>query len=200
MNMTLPGVEKRLQDRYEKLVAEHAGHAHPVASGPRVLPGESSTHAAAMAAWRFYQNPRTSFTRLARPLLDAAADSAAARCADFALVPIDWSKLDYKAHPSKADRTQIGNADEIGYKLLSALLLSDQDGQPLAPLCAQLQTAEGLLSSRFDRPRPVRSALDELAPVMDFVQGLPLGNKRPVFIIDAEADSVGHYRKWDKRG
>ena len=57
--MTLPGVEKRLQDRYEKLVAEHAGHAHPVASGPRVLPGESSTHAAAMSAWRFYQNPRT---------------------------------------------------------------------------------------------------------------------------------------------
>src|SRR5262249_29046845 len=52
---------------------------------------------------------------------------------------------------------------------------------------------------RFDRPRPVRSALDELAPVMDFVCGLPLG-KRPVFIIDAEADSVDHYRQWDKRG
>ena len=156
--MTLPGVEKRLQDRYEKLVAEHAGHAHPVASGPRVLPGESSTHAAAMAAWRFYQNPRARFTRLAQPLLDAAADSAATRCAQFALVPTDWSKLDYKHHPSKADRAQIGNSDELGYKLLSALLLSDQDGQPLAPLCAQLQTAEGLLSSRFDRPRPIRSA------------------------------------------
>lgn len=199
MNFTIPGVEKRLQDRYQQLVEEHAGHAHPVASGPRILPDESSTHAAAMAAWRFYLNPRTTFTRLAQPLLDAAADSASRHCQEFALVPLDWSKLDYKDHASKTDRTQIGNRDEIGYKLLSALLLSDQDGQPLAPLCTQLQTAEGLLSSRFNRPRPILAALDELAPLMAFVQQLPLG-KRPVFLIDAEADSVDHYRKWDKRG
>jgi hypothetical protein len=198
MTYTLPEVEKRLQDRYEKLVAEHAGHAHPVASGPRVLPGESSAHAAAMAAWRFYQNPRASFTRLAQPLLDAARDSAATRCRGFSLVPVDWSKLDYKAHPSKADRTQIGNSDEIGYKLLSALLLSDRDGQPLAPLCAQIETAEGLLSSRLDRPRPAGSAVDDLAAVMGFVCGL--GLPRPVFVIDAQADSVDHYRRWHRRG
>lgn len=198
--MTLPGVEKRLQDRYEKLVAEHAGHAHPVASGPRVLPGsESSSHAAAMAAWRFYQNPRTSFTRLARPLLDAARDAAAAHCRRFALVPMDWSKLDYKAHPSKADRTQIGNADELGYKLLTALLLSDTDGLPLAPVCAQLETAEGLLSSRRDRVRRAGSPVDDLAPVMGFVCALGLG-VAPVFVIDAQADSVDHFRRWDRRG
>jgi Transposase DDE domain len=201
MTYTIPEVEKRLQDRYEKLVAEHSGHAHPTASGPRVLPGssESSSHAAAMAAWRFFLNPRTTFTRLAQPLLDAARDSAATRCSDFALVPVDWSRLDYKAHPSKTDRAQIGNSQQIGYKLLSALLVSDTDGQPLAPLCAQLHTAEGLLSSRFDRPRAIRSALDELAAVMAFVSGLDLG-KRAVFVIDAEADSVDHYRKWDERG
>jgi hypothetical protein len=199
MNVTIPGVEKRLQDRYEKLVQEHAGHAHPVASGPRILPDESSTHAAAMAAWRFYLNPRTTFTRLAEPLLQAATDAVTQHCQEFALVPMDWSKLDYKDHASKTDRTQIGNSDEIGYKLLSALLLGDQDGQPLAPLCLQVQTAAGLLSSRFDRPRPVRSALDELAPVMDFVQQ-QRWCKRPVFIIDAEADSVDHYRQWGKRG
>jgi hypothetical protein len=34
---------------------------------------------------------------------------------------------------------------------------------------------------------------------MDFVKDQPLG-KRPVFIIDAEADSVHHYRQWHKRG
>jgi Transposase DDE domain len=199
MKLTIPGVEKRLQDRYEQLVQEHTGHAHPGASGLRHVPNQTTPQASAMAAWRFYLNPRTTFKRLAQPLLDAAADSAASHCQEFALVPIDWSKLDYRDHPSKTDRTQIGHKDEIGYKLLSALLVSDKDGQPLAPLCAQLQTAEGLLSSRLDRVRPMLSALDELAPVMGFVQGLPLG-KRPVFIIDAEADSVGHYRKWDKRG
>jgi hypothetical protein len=152
-----------------------------------------------MAAWRFYLNPRTTFSRLAQPLLDAARDSALSRCCDFALVPLDWSRLPYKHHSSKADRTQIGNSQDVGYKLLTALLVSDQDGQPLAPLCAQLETAEGLLSSRFDRPRAVRSALDELAAVMAFVGGLGLG-KRAVFVIDAEADSVDHYRQWDKRG
>src|SRR3954464_15647512 len=109
MNLTIPGVEKRLQVRYEKLVEEHAGHAHPVASGPRILPDESSTHAAAMATWRFYLNPRTTSPRLVQPLLDAAADSAKQHCQQFALVPLDWSKLDYKDHPSKTDRTQIGN-------------------------------------------------------------------------------------------
>jgi hypothetical protein len=199
MNVTLPGVEKRLQDRYQQLVRAHCGRAQPLAAGPRFLPAPSSTHAAAMAAWRFYLNPRTTFTRLAQPLLDAAADSATRHCQDFALVPIDWSVLDYRDHPSKADRTQTGNSQALGYKLLSALLVSDRDGQPLAPLCEQLQTAEGLLSSRFDRPRPLRSALDELTPLLNFVQGLPLG-RRPVFLIDAEADSVDHYRRWHRRG
>src|SRR5262249_38739734 len=44
-----------------------------------------------------------------------------------------------------------------------------------------------------------RSALDELTPLLHFVQRLPLG-KRPVFLIDAEADSVNHYRQWHRRG
>jgi hypothetical protein len=199
MNMTIPGVEKRLQDRYQQLVEEHTGHAHRSAAGPRILPDESSSHAAAMAAWRFYLNPRTSFTRLAQPLLDAAASAAQTHCSDFALAPLDWCKLDYSEHASKADRFQTGNSHELGYKLLSALLVSDRDGVPLAPLVAQLQTAEGLLSSRFDRPRRALSVLDELAPVMDFVKRQPLG-KRAVFIIDAESDSVHHYRSWQRRG
>src|SRR5271165_3078029 len=101
MNATIPGVEKRLQDRYQQLVREHCGHAQPLAAGPRILPAPTSPQAAAMAAWRFYLNPRTTFTRLAQPLLDAAADAARRHCQDFALVPLDW-------------------------KLLSALLVSDR--------------------------------------------------------------------------
>src|SRR5919199_3497679 len=198
MNLIIPDVEKRLQERYQQLVQEHLGQAHPGASGPRLLPDEPSAKAAAQAAWRFYANPRTTFSRLAQPLLEAGCDAAARHCQDFALVPLDWSWLAYNHHPSKADRIA-GPNGVLGYKLLSALLLCDRDGQPLAPLAAQLQTARGLLSSRFDRPRPPRSALDELAPVMGFVNGLPLG-KRPVFIIDAEADSVFHFRLWQRRG
>jgi len=152
-----------------------------------------------MAAWRFFHNPRVPPRRLAQPLLQAAAEAAARHCQHFALVPLDWSKLDYSNHPSKTDRLVLGCRTELGYKLLSALLLSDHDGQPLAPLCQQLETAQGLLSSRFDRLRRPRSPLDELAPVMDFVAGLPLG-KPAVFFIDAEADSVYHLRLWQRRG
>jgi hypothetical protein len=198
MNLTIPAVEKRLQDRYQRLVQEHTGHAHAVATGPRLLPDEPSTHAAAMAAWRFYLNPRTTFSRLAQPLLEAARQGAVQHCRQFALVPLDWTKLNYLAHPSKTDRAPLGHRLEVGYKLLSALLLSDADGKPLAPVCAQLLTAEGLLSSRFDRPRQPLSVLDELAPVMKFVDSLGLG-RRPVFVIDAEADSVYHYRRWCRR-
>lgn len=197
MNPIIPDVEKRLQDRYQQLVQEHSGHAHTDASGPRLLPDESSAKAGAMAAWRFYANRRTTFTRLAAPLLAAAAEAATQHCQRFALVPLDWSWLDYRRHTSKDDRSA-GPGGVFGYKLCSALLLSDTDGLPLAPLCAQLQTARGLLSSRFDRCRRPGTALDELAPVLDFVSALPLG-KQPVFIIDAEADSVFHWRLWQRR-
>jgi hypothetical protein len=197
MHITIPDVEKRLQDRYRQLVQEHSGHAHPDASGPRLLPDEPSAKAGGMAAWRFYANRRTTFTRLAAPLLEAAADGAARHCGPFALTVLDWSWLNYRRHSAKADRLE-GPRGVLGYKLLSALLISDQDGLPLAPLCAQLQTARGLLSSRFDRYRRPGTALDELAPVLDFVADLPLG-KRPVFIIDAEADSIFHWRLWQRR-
>jgi hypothetical protein len=197
MNLSIPGVEKRLQERYAKLVEEHTGHAHSVATGPRILPDKNTVQAAAMAAWRFYNNPRTTFTRLAQPLVEAGCAAAEQHCRDFALVDLDWAWLDYRHHESKPDRI-VGPKGVLGYKLLSALLVSDQDGQPLAPLCEQMLTDEGLFSSRFDRRRPSGTALDELAPVMDFVQDLPLG-KRPVFIIDEEGDSVFHLRLWQRR-
>jgi hypothetical protein len=198
MNHTIPGVEKRLQDRYQHLVQEHLGHAHPGASGPRILPDEASAKAAAQAAWRFYSNPRTTFRRLAQPLLQAAADVAPRHCRDFALVAIDWSWLDYRHHHSKPDRLA-GPGGVYGYKLLSALLCSDTDGQPLAPLCQELLTARGQFSSRFDQRRQPPTALDGLEGVMGQVGSLPLA-KRPVFLIDAEADSVFHFRLWQRRG
>jgi hypothetical protein len=97
MNLTIPGIEKRLQSRYERLVQEHSGHAQPVASGPRILPSEASSEAAATAAWPFYSNPRTTFTRLAHPLIRVGC-SAATQCRDFALVDVDWSWLSYNRH------------------------------------------------------------------------------------------------------
>jgi hypothetical protein len=114
---------------------------------------------------------------------------------DFALVMGDWSHLDYSSHTDKPDRIQIGNKDEIGYELFSQLLVSDKDGQPLAPLCLRLQAAAGMYSSVHHAPGPVPSQLDALTADLDYVSRLGLA-KRPVFVFDAEVDSVYHYRRW----
>ena len=81
MDIHLPELDQRLQARYRRLVQEHTGHAHPVASGPRHLPGEHTNQAAAQAAWRFYRNRRTTLPRLAQPLLQAARQAAQGACA-----------------------------------------------------------------------------------------------------------------------
>lgn len=199
MDIHIPDLDQRLQARYRRLVQEHTGHAHPGASGARHLPGPHTLQAAAQAAWRFYRNPRTTPPRLAHPLLLAARQASHDACDAFALVPLDWSHLDYRHHTDKHDTIQIGQAEEIGYELFSALLVSDRDGLPLAPLALRLQSAAGVYSSWLEGPQPPLSQLDDLGPVVDYVRGLRLA-RRPVFLIDAEADSVYHLRQWQRQG
>jgi hypothetical protein len=193
--LQLSGVEKRLQERYEVMVQEQTGHAHPVAAGPRHLP-RHEVKAAVQAAWRFYKNQRTKTTILAQPLLRAARAAIDCGCDRYVLVVGDWSHLEYRTHTDKKDRIQIGQKEEIGYELFSQLAVSDKDGQPLAPLCLRLQAAAGVYSSEYDGARPPLSQLDELGPVMDYVAGLEL-SKVPVFIFDAEVDSIFHFRAWE---
>jgi hypothetical protein len=192
--LQLSGVEKRLQERYEQMVQEQTGHAHPVAAGPRHLPRDE-VKAAVQAAWRFYKNPRTKTDILAQPLLRAARAAVAAACERYVLVMGDWCHLDYRTHTDKLDRIQIGQKEEIGYELFSQLAVSDKDGQPLAPVCLRLQAAAGVYSTEYDGARPPQSQLDELGPVMEHTAGLQLGQE-PVFFFDAEVDSIFHFRSW----
>jgi hypothetical protein len=135
---------------------------------------------------------------LAQPLIDCARVAVAEHCQDFALVVHDWSLLHYTHHSRKQDRVPLSQGRDPGYELLSSLVLSDQDGQPLAPVCQQLRAQAGVYDSRFAHLRSARSTLDNLAPTMTFVQRLGLG-KTPVHMIDSEADAVGHYRRWQRR-
>ena len=76
---------------------------------------------------------------------------------------------------------------------------SDRDGSPLAPVAMSLRAADGVHCSRSRKVRPALSPLDELAPTMSFAEQQSLG--RPlVHIIDAEADSVAHFREWSHSG
>lgn len=112
---------------------------------------------------------------------------------------LDWSALHYGHHPGKRGRLGLSRDRDRGYGLLTALALADRDGAPLGPLCLELEAADGVHSTRAEQPLPRRSRLDRLAPVMAHVQGLEPG-RTPVWIIDREADSVGHYRAWADAG
>ncbi len=195
----LPDVDKRLQDRYLQLIHEHLASLQPVAAGPRARPGPADAFAATQAAWRFFHNDAVGLTQLIRPLQQRAQASVADPCDDFALTVHDWSLLHYHDHTRKADRIPLANDQDLGYELLASLVVSDRDGAPLAPVCQQLRAADGVHSTRSRRRLASRSQLDELTPVLAHVEGLGLG--RPVVhIMDAEADSVAHYRRWARRG
>lgn len=163
------------------------------------MPNSGSAFASAQAAWRFYANPATMLPTLARPLIDAARDALRLEAAGVALVALDWTRLDYGDHASKKDRVALQNKHDLGYKLLTALCLSDRSGAPLAPVCMELKAADGLHSTRHDKVVRAPSALDGLAPVMAHVTAMKLGVP-PVFIVDREADSVLHFRAWNDAG
>jgi hypothetical protein len=177
----------------------HLSEAQQLAAGLRALPGCGQPFAAAQAAWRFYSNPQIKLPQLAAPLIESARSAVAQTCQNWVLIPLDWCLLHYSGHASKQDRIKLMNDHDLGYKLLTALALSDRDGRPLAPVCLELEAADGIHSTRATAPLEAGSSLDGLAPVMTYVEGLQLG--RPaVFVIDREGDSIGHLRQWDKGG
>ena len=170
----LPSDDKRLQRRYLQLVQEHLSPVQAVAAGLRALPGTAQAFASTQAAWRFYANPRVTLPQLAQPLIEAARAAVGQDNRHYALVVHDWSQLLFKAHASKRDRAVLSTATDLGYELLTALVLSDRDGAPIAPVCQQLRAARGVYNSRSVRVQPAPSQLDALAPTMRFVQRLKL--------------------------
>jgi len=188
-----------LQRRYQTLVHEHLSTVPAVAAGLRALPGVAQAFASTQAAWRFFANDRVSLPQLAQPLLAQARAAVADACRAFALVIHDWSFLHYNGHAAKQGRILLSQTTDLGYTLQSALLVGDGDGRPLAPVFQGLQDAAGVHSSQSGCVEPPLSQLDALAPVMAFVEQLDWDKPR-VHIIDAEADSVGHFRHWHRAG
>lgn len=178
------------------MVQGHLTPAQALACGWRVAPSVSSAWAATQGAYRFLHNPRVSLPTLMKPLLEVARTAVPETCDRYVLAVHDWSLLRYRRHHSKADRMTVkGNSWADGYELHSCLLVDDRAGNPLAPVSLSLHTAEGAHCTRSKQVRPVLSVLDEIDPAMTFVEKQALA--RPaVHIIDAEADSVAHYRLW----
>lgn len=189
-----------MQQRYLKMVESHAQASQALASGIHALPDTRSVFAATQAAHRFLNNPRVTLRALVRPLIEAARDEVITSCDRWALVAHDWSQLMYPGHDAKRDRVALSSrGGPEGYELQTSLVVSDRDGSPLAPIALSLRAADGVHCSRSWKVRPPLSPLDELEPTMSYAERLSLG--RPlVHIIDAEADSVAHFREWSARG
>jgi hypothetical protein len=193
-------LEPRLQARYELLVHSHLENHQPLAAGQRTnVDPAASAKAVVQAASRFYNNPAVHLPALAEPLLDCARKRVLDRCNHYALVAEDYSNVHYNQHTRKGDRMKLSHKHELGYELHTSLLISDQNGQPLAPLCQELRSRSGLHSTRSNRilePQPLQDGLTErMAFVESLDWGLPL-----VHLTDREFHSVAHLRCWDQNG
>jgi hypothetical protein len=153
----------------------------------------------AQAAYRFLKNPRVTLQSLAAPLIAAAREQVPLACDRYLLVVHDWSQLTNADHDEKKDRLALSSKQvPEGYEALTSLLVSDRDGSPIAPVALSLRAADGVHCSRSAEVRSPLSPLDELDPAMTYIERL-CWQRPTVHIVDAEADSVGHYRQWSER-
>lgn len=130
------------------LVQSHLHSAPKLAAGVASLPSTATAFAATQAAWRFFNNDRITLAALAEPFRTVGRDRLATTEMPFGLLIHDWSKLSFAFAASKRDLTQLTHASDIGYELTTALLVSADDGSPLAPMEIHLKTAGRVLSTR----------------------------------------------------
>lgn len=170
-----------------------------LATGVRARLTKTSKKAAAKGASRFYDNNAVSLRDLGAPLMVRARKAVKEHCQAYALCVHDVSPLHYTNHPSKTDRRVMYSRDDLGYELQSALLVSDQDGAPLAPGCLNLAAADGVHSTRRESRLPQRPWVDELNRTMGYLEAqqfnLPLAH-----IIDREGDKLLHLRRFARSG
>jgi hypothetical protein len=89
----------------------------------------------------------------------------------------------------------------VGYDLQTSLIVSDQNGQPLAPVAQRLVSADGSYATYGDST-PVLPAQEHLDEVSDCIRHLDgQGFAKPlVHLIDREGDAAGHIRCWEAAG
>lgn len=177
---------------------QHLSTAESVAAGLRILPQTCLPMSAAQAAYRFYDNDRVSLPMLAAPLREQLPVAVAAACRAWCLVIHDLSPLHYTQHESKQDRIVLYNRHDFGYLMQTALLISDRNGDPLLPLYIGIAAADGVHSTRRETPWLARPWIDEISRTMGYVESLKPA-KPSVHIIDREADSILHLRRFARQ-
>jgi Transposase DDE domain len=174
--------------------------SHKLSSGLKALPDRVGSFSSTQAAWRFYANEAVTLSKLQEPLTHAAVQGIQQHCDDYALCIHDWSRLAYK-HANKPDTYSVTHDTDIGYDLQTSLIVSERQGQPLAPVAQRLVSSEGSLAT-YDSTDPgelAKAHLDEVTDCIGQLERQPWP-KPLVHIIDREADSVRHLRAWESQG
>jgi len=86
----------------------------------------------------------------------------------------------------------------VGYDLQTSLIISDQTGQPIAPVAQRLVTADGSYATYQEQALSVtvENHLDEVTHCIDELEQQDF-TKPLVHIIDRESDSIAHIRHWE---
>jgi hypothetical protein len=171
----------------------HLQHGTSTATGIAVPANVENSFAVTQATWRFLANERVTLKALVEPLRDFARQQLAG--AKYALAVADWSKIDYKKHTAKKDIVQLTHKHDVGYELATQLLVSAENGIPIAPIQMHLKTADGFLSTAENAPAKDTHHLEQVLPMMREADAMDLPTTL-VHVIDREADSVFHMRAW----
>ena len=156
----------------------HLQAVQAIASGIHAVPSTTSAFAATQGAHRFLNNERVTLRSLAKPLIEVGLHKVTNACDRYAMVAHDWSQLMYKDHTAKRDRIMLSSKHvPEGYELQTALLLSDRDGSPLAPVAMSLRTADGVHCSRCWKVRQAASPVDAATVALWYYWG---GVLRPI--------------------
>jgi hypothetical protein len=168
-------------------------------NGLSALPATAKPFAATKAMHRFLNHDDTHLCALIEPLHEALRDALVASEAAVALAVHDWCMFSFRTHTGKRDRYQRSHDRDLGYELGTALILDADDGRPLGPAEFRLRTAVGMLSTRPGVVAQPPAHIDELADAFADSSRWNLG-KPLVHVVDREADSVLHYRRWHAAG
>jgi hypothetical protein len=180
-------------------VSEHSHAVNAVVTGLSALPGTARPFAAARAMTRFLNHDDIPFSAVIEPAQDAVRSALAERPGRFVLLVHDWCMFNFNTHESKRDRYVRSHEDDLGYELGTALAVDADDGRPLGPMEFRLRTASGMLTTRAGGAALPPGHVDEIEDVMAAAARWGPG-RAAVHVIDREADSVGHYRRWDAAG
>jgi hypothetical protein len=180
-------------------VSEHSHAVNAVVTGLSALPGTAHPFAATRAMSRFLNHDDIPFSAVIEPAQDAVRSALVESPGRFALIVHDWCMFNFNQHHSKRDRYVRSHDADTGYELGTALVVDADDGRPLGPMEFRLRTAGGMLSTRVGGASLPPGHVDELDDVMAAAEWWGLG-RMPIHVIDREADSVGHYRRWQAAG